>query len=247
MDKRNSRPRIINLCGKEILEQILAARASLEQEAEYGLLKVHRVSDYLKTEANKHSADMETGKRKRRVREKARENLRSAQEFFSKVYRGSLGHDILFDTEELILGSKGRVPYRSPDTRVMAQGMAFFYPRDVRGELDNFFLESDTITNPVEKALHSHLHIARVHPFYDGNGRLARLVQNGILDKAGLPPIIISQEERQNYMDLINAAQREYRDNSGLLKSGQVAFYCFLVKKLSDSLKQFQGRLASRR
>jgi len=52
-----------------------------------------------------------------------------------------------------------------------------------------------------------HLHIAfvRIHPFFDGNGRLARLVSNLPVLMAGLPPIIIPRETRKAYIEAISA------------------------------------------
>jgi Fic family protein len=52
-----------------------------------------------------------------------------------------------------------------------------------------------------------HLHVAfvRIHPFFDGNGRLARLVSNLPVLLAGLPPIIIPREARKAYIDTLSA------------------------------------------
>lgn len=50
-----------------------------------------------------------------------------------------------------------------------------------------------------------HISFVRIHPFFDGNGRLARLVANLPVLKAGLPPIIIPREERKAYIDALSA------------------------------------------
>ena len=47
-----------------------------------------------------------------------------------------------------------------------------------------------------------HAGIAHIHPFWDGNGRFARLLANVPLLKSGLPPIIISKEKRREYIQL---------------------------------------------
>jgi Fic family protein len=62
------------------------------------------------------------------------------------------------------------------------------------------------------------LHIAfvRIHPFFDGNGRLARLVANIPVLKAGLPPIIIPREERKAYIDALSA----YHHAVGQIRAG---------------------------
>ena len=48
-----------------------------------------------------------------------------------------------------------------------------------------------------------HAGIAHTHPFWDGNGRMARLLSNIPLLRAGLPPIVIPNEERQTYIQLL--------------------------------------------
>lgn len=45
-----------------------------------------------------------------------------------------------------------------------------------------------------------------IHPFFDGNGRTARLVFNLLLMKEGFPPAIILSNDRKKYYDALNAA-----------------------------------------
>ncbi len=54
-----------------------------------------------------------------------------------------------------------------------------------------------------------HMGIAHIHPFWDGNGRIARLLANIPLLKSGLPPLIIPQEERLTYIKTLSAYQLE--------------------------------------
>lgn len=55
-----------------------------------------------------------------------------------------------------------------------------------------------------EKALmtYSNLHLAfvRIHPFADGNGRMARLIANLPVLKSGFPPILIDRQKRRDYL-----------------------------------------------
>jgi fido (protein-threonine AMPylation protein) len=48
-----------------------------------------------------------------------------------------------------------------------------------------------------------HIGIAHIHPFWDGNGRIARLLANIPLLKAGLPPLTIPEEQRRTYIQLL--------------------------------------------
>jgi Fic family protein len=46
--------------------------------------------------------------------------------------------------------------------------------------------------------------ISYIHPFADGNGRTARLILNFILEKYGLPPIIITAKVRNRYLKALS-------------------------------------------
>lgn len=48
-----------------------------------------------------------------------------------------------------------------------------------------------------------HMGIVHIHPFRDGNGRMARLLANIPLLKAGLPPLTIPAEQRRDYIQLL--------------------------------------------
>ena len=45
-----------------------------------------------------------------------------------------------------------------------------------------------------------HVSFVGIHPFWDGNGRIARLVSNLPCLKAGYPPIVIAKEKRYEYI-----------------------------------------------
>jgi Fic family protein len=51
----------------------------------------------------------------------------------------------------------------------------------------------------VELAFEFHLRYLTIHPFYDGNGRTARILTNLILISYGCPPIYIKDNEKQFY------------------------------------------------
>jgi Fic family protein len=48
-----------------------------------------------------------------------------------------------------------------------------------------------------------HMGVVHIHPFWDGNGRIARLVANVPLLKSGLPPLVIPTSERRNYLAIL--------------------------------------------
>lgn len=60
--------------------------------------------------------------------------------------------------------------------------------------------------HPVVRATLLHGEFVKIHPFIDGNGRTSRLLLNFELMKNGYPPIIIKNEERARYYDVIDLA-----------------------------------------
>ncbi|MBD3350902.1 MAG: Fic family protein [Candidatus Lokiarchaeota archaeon] len=61
---------------------------------------------------------------------------------------------------------------------------------------------------PIKKASFIHHEFVRIHPFIDGNGRVARLLENFYLMKKGYPPIIIQKEDRKKYYKTLNKADQ---------------------------------------
>ncbi len=78
--------------------------------------------------------------------------------------------------------------------------------------------------------------IAHVHPFWGGKGRIARLLANIPLLKAGLPPLTIPEEQRRTYIQLLADYQFEvgrlddstgvWPDESLLAEFNQVSESC---------------------
>lgn len=55
----------------------------------------------------------------------------------------------------------------------------------------------------------THTSFVRIHPFFDGNGRLARLLANLPVLFAGYPPIVIPSESRADYISALWTYQRK--------------------------------------
>ena len=57
--------------------------------------------------------------------------------------------------------------------------------------------------HPVDVALQFHLDYVLIHPFYDGNGRTARILTNLLLISFGYPPFWVKEAERSVYNQYI--------------------------------------------
>ena len=60
--------------------------------------------------------------------------------------------------------------------------------------------------NPILIAAEFHYRFVLIHPFDDGNGRLARLLMNFVLMQFGYPPVIIKNEDKDNYIAALDQA-----------------------------------------
>ena len=60
--------------------------------------------------------------------------------------------------------------------------------------------------NPIILSAEFHYKFIRIHPFDDGNGRLARILMNFVLMQFGYPPVIIKTEDKNNYFSVLQQA-----------------------------------------
>ena len=61
-------------------------------------------------------------------------------------------------------------------------------------------------TNVIELAALLHHKLVHIHPFFDGNGRTARLTMNLLLMQAGYPLVIILKNDRKKYYEVLDKA-----------------------------------------
>ena len=118
----------------------------------------------------------------------------------------------------------------SPNHVITPTGETHYYatPEDTpikMGELMEFYKEAKTNTSihPLVLAILFHHEFTSIHPFDDDNGRMARLLMNLLLMQEGYPPIVVKQDDRTNYYQVLRQADAgefipivEYM--SGLLK-----------------------------
>ena len=86
------------------------------------------------------------------------------------------------------------------------------HPRDVEHLMSLWFDEFRDISQKdisldesIKRYTRSHIGFTSIHPFFDGNGRLARLLANITMLKNGYLPLIIDNKKRKRYIELLSS------------------------------------------
>jgi Fic family protein len=102
--------------------------------------------------------------------------------------------------------------YKSfPNSVRLANGEIFHYPTATETpalmhDLLNWYNEVSTKLHAVEVAAQLHYKFVCIHPFDDGNGRIARLLMNYHLLKNDYLPVIIKSADKRNYLFALREA-----------------------------------------
>ncbi len=75
------------------------------------------------------------------------------------------------------------------------------------------YMATEPTQDVFEYISYCHLQLAKIHPFLDGNGRLARLVLNYHLVRKGFLPVLITTDRRREYFQYLE----EFKVNKNIL------------------------------
>ena len=102
-----------------------------------------------------------------------------------------------------------------PNSVITPSGELFDYamPEEtpaLMSELINWYRKEEKRSqlSVMELAALFHYRYIRIHPFEDGNGRIARLLVNYILYRHGYPMIVIPTTDRNNYLDILGKCDK---------------------------------------
>ncbi len=85
-----------------------------------------------------------------------------------------------------------------------------------------------------DTAFLAHRRLVEIHPFNDGNGRVARLLMNLSLIRGGYPPLAVRPEDRLEY---IRSLQQEQAGQ------GAESFNALLYRRLDATLEEYMSAL----
>jgi Fic family protein len=87
--------------------------------------------------------------------------------------------------------------------------------------------------HPIVQAAYAHYGLVWIHPFADGNGRVARALASVYTYRAESVPILITAEQKRAYLTALRAADRGDRD----------AFVRFIFEKAVDTMRLIEESL----
>ncbi len=124
--------------------------------------------------------------------------------------------------------------------------------REVPSQIENliYYLEN-TKDHPIVRAAEAHLDFVRIHPYTEGNGRIARILENYCLGERGYTAAVIPKDERTLYWGLLQNALEE-RTVKGLFYPGRRGkndslFIDFIESKVLNSVKELQKEVNLKR
>ena len=100
----------------------------------------------------------------------------------------------------------------------------------------------DRTVSAILRAVFAHLYIAWIHPFGDGNGRTARLVEFAILASGGVPSPcahLLSNHYNHTRSDYYRQLDRSSRANSG--RGDPLGFLLYSLQGFVDGLREQSG------
>ena len=119
------------------------------------------------------------------------------QNFIRTLHRTLLREDY---TVSAITRYGDRFEYASPEETpsLMADLVDWYNKAELEGKL-----------TPIELAALFHYRYIRIHPFEDGNGRIARLMVNFILSRHNYPMIVVRSRKKSEYLEALHQSDLE--------------------------------------
>ena len=149
------------------------------------------------------------------------------------------GDDVHYDpgkykiSENRTYGSDGKEHlYAAPDDVAAAMSSLIKETNEALKNVDTGSIEYHPLT--IATRFHF-VFLNQIHPFGDGNGRIARIFMNLILLQRGFPPIFINQVDKRLYLESFT---QEEKNEGAMLE--------FMALRLIESLKAKRKHLLTK-
>lgn len=128
-----------------------------------------------------------------------------AEHFCADPTRPLTGSDIRELHELILVGDRRGGSYKAFTNEIGGSSHIPLLPSDTPAAMSHLVTWlADTQLSPLWRAAVAHAWLTHIHPFHDGNGRVARLLANLVLIRNGMPPLIVSAaSDRGAYLDAL--------------------------------------------
>ena len=136
--------------------------------------------------------------------------------------------------------------YRTAPVEISGSAFKPPAPGSVASEMTTFGLWLQNASTPektftaqeaISAASAAHTWFVMIHPFIDGNGRVARLLMNLLLMRYGYPIAVITREDRRRYYDALEMAQ----------SSDLTPFVALVSECIEESLEEYESAAEEQR
>jgi len=117
-----------------------------------------------------------------------------------------------YRTSNVFIGGSDHIP---PDALQVSTDMI---------ELTSWFVKERKNIHPIELSAILHHKLVYIHPFFDGNGRTARLMMNIVLMRDKYPLVVILKNDRKKYYNALDKADK--------------GDYSFLIKFIAQAVER---------
>ena len=237
----------------QIREQISTKVDEFKEHIDYYTERKRLIEEGLRSIGDVHSFWIENPElRSALLKTKSQKTVKEARKGIEAVKNGwhylttafhpnvrlGLEHDKVKRLNRLITAPSRVQGNRSEDYRIRSVTLGFpdYFPpkhENVQSLMQEVFddLHNEERDN-LESAIYTHLAIAGIQPFDDGNKRTSRLIQDAILVESGYPPAIIYSGEGTFYFNLLHEALVAKSKDKVV---GQRGFYDFVASKVNEN------------
>lgn len=145
------------------------------------------------------------------------ESIRQAKKHtaITPEFLKSLSHLVMKNTGSLFKTALGEFSSANGDFRLVnvtagVGGRSYLNYAKIPSRLEDFcrWLNSErakkmTVLRRYELSFDAHYHLVTIHPWVDGNGRMARLLMNHLQFEFGLVPTIVLKEDKGDYINAL--------------------------------------------
>ncbi|MBI2148080.1 Fic family protein [Candidatus Woesearchaeota archaeon] len=237
---------------RDMISRIDETVERINSHPEYSRKLRYKGYNTLLCEASRHSVSMELDlSNSKGTKNKLRADLRNLKAAWDYLCGKGISLSSIARLGNLVEPEINKVPqFRNTAVQFGPFSPPVGYENIARLVLDLVAFLNKEQLHPVSRSIEAHIELVRIHPYIDGNGRAARLLQSYFLEEHSYPPALILPSERELYIGLL---ERTLNGRYNLETSferpsdNEVLFRKFLESKILGSALRLEEDLKTHR